>query len=126
MLFDRHDRGSYGTMPIVDYVSTLSSSLKSFICASHVEITALCTKLIFPDLSEKDVIAQAQSGTGKTATFSVAVLQNIDETIPEVQALIMAPTRELALQVSEIRLLAVFCLVILGLKYHCFLYHLYP
>lgn len=47
----------------------------------------------------RDVIAQAQSGTGKTATFSVAVLQNIDETVAEVQALVMAPTRELAQQV---------------------------
>lgn len=47
----------------------------------------------------KDVIAQAQSGTGKTATFSVSVLQSIDEKLPELQALIMAPTRELAQQV---------------------------
>ncbi len=48
---------------------------------------------------EKDVIAQAQSGTGKTATFTVSVLQRIDENLPECQALVMAPTRELAQQV---------------------------
>lgn len=54
---------------------------------------------------ERDVIAQAQSGTGKTATFSVSVLQNIDESIPEVQALVMAPTRELAQQVASSRII---------------------
>lgn len=51
--------------------------------------------------SGRDVIAQAQSGTGKTATFSISVLQNIDENLPEVQALVMAPTRELAQQVES-------------------------
>jgi translation initiation factor 4A len=45
------------------------------------------------------VIAQAQSGTGKTATFAVSVLQRIDKSSAECQALIMAPTRELAQQV---------------------------
>lgn len=58
-----------------------------------------CYMLLF---LERDVIAQAQSGTGKTATFSVSVLQNIDETVPEVQALVMAPTRELAQQVGNL------------------------
>ncbi|VDP20917.1 unnamed protein product [Onchocerca flexuosa] len=61
--------------------------------------SAIQQRAIIPCTKKRDVIAQAQSGTGKTATFSVAVLQNIDETIPEVQALVMAPTRELAQQV---------------------------
>lgn len=47
-----------------------------------------------------DVIAQAQSGTGKTATFSIAILQQIDRNLNECQALILAPTRELANQVN--------------------------
>ena len=46
-----------------------------------------------------DVIAQAQSGTGKTATFAVAILQKLDMNLKECQALILAPTRELAQQV---------------------------
>jgi translation initiation factor 4A len=50
-------------------------------------------------MQNRDVIAQAQSGTGKTATFSVAVLHKIDETHPEAQAIILAPTRELAEQI---------------------------
>ena len=49
-----------------------------------------------------DVIAQAQSGTGKTATFSIAILQQIDISVRETQALVLAPTRELAQQVSKI------------------------
>jgi len=55
-------------------------------------------KGIRPILSGRDVIAQAQSGTGKTATFSIGVLQQVDEESPDVQALILSPTRELALQ----------------------------
>lgn len=48
----------------------------------------------------KDVIGQAQSGTGKTATFSIAVLQQLDLNVKECQALVLAPTRELAQQVK--------------------------
>ena len=49
-----------------------------------------------------DVIAQAQSGTGKTATFSISVLQKIDTNIKACQALILAPTRELAQQIQKV------------------------
>ena len=48
----------------------------------------------------RDVIAQAQSGTGKTATFSIAILQQLKVDFPECQALVLAPTRELAQQVK--------------------------
>ncbi|KAK6044688.1 DEAD/DEAH box helicase [Cooperia oncophora] len=49
----------------------------------------------------RDVIAQAQSGTGKTATFSISVLQSIDTDLRECQALILSPTRELAVQIQK-------------------------
>lgn len=49
-----------------------------------------------------DVIAQAQSGTGKTATFSISVLQKIDPELKQCQALILAPTRELAQQIQKV------------------------
>jgi translation initiation factor 4A len=48
------------------------------------------------------VIAQAQSGTGKTATFSISALQKIDANVKQCQALILAPTRELALQIEKV------------------------
>jgi len=49
-----------------------------------------------------DVIAQAQSGTGKTATFSISVLQKLDPAVKQCQALILAPTRELAQQIQKV------------------------
>lgn len=50
----------------------------------------------------RDIIAQAQSGTGKTGAFSVGTLQLIDETQDDTQALILAPTHELADQTSKV------------------------
>jgi ATP-dependent RNA helicase DeaD len=52
-------------------------------------------------LAGEDLIAQAQTGTGKTAAFALPALSLIDPDASEVQVLIMTPTRELALQVSE-------------------------
>lgn len=58
--------------------------------------------LLFPCVKGVDVIAQAQSGTGKTATFSISILQQIDMSVRECQALILAPTRELAQQIQKV------------------------
>jgi ATP-dependent RNA helicase DeaD len=52
-------------------------------------------------LSGKDVIGQAQTGTGKTAAFALPILQNLDPEVATTQALVLAPTRELAMQVAE-------------------------
>lgn len=52
-------------------------------------------------LSGRDLIAQAQTGTGKTAAFALPLLQQLDLTILLPQAIILAPTRELAIQVAE-------------------------
>ena len=57
---------------------------------------------IRPIIDGCDVIGQAQSGTGKTATYTIGVLQRIDEKVPETQAVILTHTRELALQVSSV------------------------
>ena len=54
-----------------------------------------------PLLEGKDVVGLAQTGTGKTAAFAVPVLSRIDTSIKQTQALVLAPTRELALQVAE-------------------------
>ncbi|KAK5972624.1 Eukaryotic initiation factor 4A [Trichostrongylus colubriformis] len=64
--------------------------------------SAIQQRAIVPCCTLRDVIAQAQSGTGKTATFSIAILQRIDEKKPCVQALVMAPTRELAQQIQKV------------------------
>jgi translation initiation factor 4A len=55
-----------------------------------------------PVLTGRDVIAQAQSGTGKTATFSISILQQLDISNKQCQALILAPTRELAQQIQKV------------------------
>lgn len=57
-------------------------------------------KAILPVISGRDIISQAQSGTGKTGTFSIGVLQLIDYKSPQCQAIILAPTRELAMQIN--------------------------
>lgn len=57
-------------------------------------------KAILPIIQGNDVIAQAQSGTGKTAAFAIGTLQLIDPTKDEIQCLILSPTRELAHQTS--------------------------
>ncbi|WP_042162816.1 DEAD/DEAH box helicase [Paenibacillus gorillae] len=52
-------------------------------------------------LAGQDVIAQAQTGTGKTIAFALPILQRIDVTKEQVQALILTPTRELAIQITS-------------------------
>ncbi len=54
-----------------------------------------------PLLEGRDVVGLAQTGTGKTAAFAVPILSRIDTSKKRPQALILAPTRELALQVAE-------------------------
>src|SRR4051794_16414061 len=52
-------------------------------------------------LEGRDVIGQAQTGTGKTAAFGLPMLQYVDASDPEVQALVLTPTRELCIQVTQ-------------------------
>jgi ATP-dependent RNA helicase DeaD len=52
-------------------------------------------------LEGRDIIGQAQTGTGKTAAFGLPLLQYIDVDDPEVQALVLTPTRELCIQVTQ-------------------------
>ena len=59
-------------------------------------------KAIIPLFNKKDLIAQAQSGTGKTGCFTIGVLQRIDVMLDKPQALVMAPTRELAQQTKNV------------------------
>eukprot|EP00162_Nutomonas_longa_P015009 comp22161_c0_seq2/m.52015 comp22161_c0_seq2/g.52015 ORF comp22161_c0_seq2/g.52015 comp22161_c0_seq2/m.52015 type:complete len:401 (-) comp22161_c0_seq2:9-1211(-) len=57
---------------------------------------------IMPIISGRDVIAQAQSGTGKTATFSIGLLQKVETKAKDTQALVISPTRELAEQTTAV------------------------
>jgi ATP-dependent RNA helicase DeaD len=58
-------------------------------------------------LADRDVIGQAQTGTGKTAAYALPLIERTDPTRPDTQALVLAPTRELAVQIAgEIHTLA--------------------
>ncbi|XP_054168439.1 ATP-dependent RNA helicase me31b-like [Oppia nitens] len=50
----------------------------------------------------RDVVARAKNGTGKTGAYVIPLLQKVDVTVPHIQALVIVPTRELALQTSQI------------------------
>ncbi|KAF6109653.1 hypothetical protein HJG60_010891 [Phyllostomus discolor] len=58
--------------------------------------------LPFLVLKGYDVIAQAQSGTGNTATFAISILQQLEIEFKETQALVLAPTKELARQIQKV------------------------
>jgi len=64
--------------------------------------SAIQQRAIRPMIDMRDTIAQAQSGTGKTATFSIGLLQNIVPTERGCQAIVLAPTRELAVQIEKV------------------------
>ncbi len=64
--------------------------------------SAIQSRAIKPMILGRDLIAQAQSGTGKTATFSVGILQRLDINVKGCQALVLAPTRELAQQIQRV------------------------
>ncbi len=51
--------------------------------------------------SERDLIALAQTGTGKTGAFGIPTIQNVDEDSKDVQVLVLSPTRELAIQIAK-------------------------
>ena len=71
------------------------------------EASPIQTKAIPAIISGKDIIGQAQTGTGKTAAFGIPLLQKIDPKNKKLQAIVLCPTRELAIQVAdEIRNLA--------------------
>ncbi len=73
------------------------------------EMSPIQAKAIPVLLEGKDVIGQAQTGTGKTAAFGIPLLQRINPKDRHLQAIVLCPTRELAIQVAEeIRKLATF------------------
>jgi len=64
--------------------------------------SAIQQRAVRPTILGRDLIAQAQSGTGKTATFAVGTLAKLDVDVRDCQSLILAPTRELAQQIQKV------------------------
>jgi ATP-dependent RNA helicase DeaD len=67
----------------------------------YTEPTPIQEQAIPELLAGKDVIGQAQTGTGKTAAFGLPLLQHLDPSSDETQALVLTPTRELCIQVTQ-------------------------
>lgn len=65
------------------------------------EASPIQTQAIPVALTGVDILGQAQTGTGKTAAFGIPVLSRIDPKVKKLQAVILSPTRELAIQISE-------------------------
>ncbi|MBB6189381.1 ATP-dependent RNA helicase DbpA [Rhodanobacter sp. MP7CTX1] len=86
---------AFNTLPLKP---ALLASLETL---GYTEMTPVQTQSLPPMLAGRDVIAQAQTGSGKTAAFGLSLLQTLDSDTIRLQALVLCPTRELADQVSK-------------------------
>ena len=75
--------------------------MKALNAMGFEEATPIQAETIPLGLAGKDVIGQAQTGTGKTAAFGIPMIEQIEKKQRKIQGLVVAPTRELAIQVSE-------------------------
>lgn len=75
--------------------------MKSISKMGFEEATPIQSQTIPLALEGHDVIGQAQTGTGKTAAFGIPLIENVDVKDENIQGIVIAPTRELAIQVSE-------------------------
>ena len=87
-----------------EHVSLKQKLLRGIYAHGFEQPSPIQKKAIIPMTQGNDLLAQAQSGTGKTGAFTVSTLQLIDTSKNEVQALILASTRELADQINEVAL----------------------
>lgn len=75
--------------------------LRAVLNSGYTTPTAIQAEIIPHMLAGRDVLAQSQTGTGKTAAFALPILSTIDMHVREPQVLVLAPTRELAIQVAR-------------------------
>lgn len=79
-----------------------SNILRGIYAYGYEKPSPIQKKAIRPIIAGKDIIGQAQSGTGKTATFSIGALSTIRINEPTTQVLILSPTRELTMQTAKV------------------------
>ena len=87
--------------PSFEELGLSGALLRSIRDVGYEEPTPIQLKTIPVMLAGQDAIAQAQTGSGKTAAFGLPIIEKIDSRNRQVQALILCPTRELAIQVAE-------------------------
>lgn len=77
------------------------ATLQAVLKMGFEEATPIQAETIPMGLANKDLIGQAQTGTGKTAAFGIPLVEKVDVSKDAIQGIVIAPTRELAIQVSE-------------------------
>ena len=77
------------------------SLLRAVKQSGYEEATPIQEQTIPMVLKGEDVIGQAQTGTGKTAAFGLPIIEHVDLDNPNIQAIVISPTRELAIQTQE-------------------------
>lgn len=85
-----------------DHMSLKDELIRGLYGFGFEKPSAIQQRGVIPIAKGRDVIAQAQSGTGKTSMLSIGVLQTVDTGLNETQALILSPTRELAVQTQRV------------------------
>lgn len=85
-----------------DHMNLKEKTLRGIFGFGFEKPSIIQQKAIVPIISGSDVIAQAQSGTGKTGTFAIAAIESVDFTMQESQILILSPTKELTLQTRKV------------------------
>ncbi len=100
----KHRSSGDDTAPVAtfDDMNLKPDLLKGIYAYGFEKPSAIQQRAIRPIVRGRDVIAQSQSGTGKTAVFSIAALQLLDETSRDSQVLVLSPTRELAEQSQRV------------------------
>lgn len=104
---DKDENISFETSKGVSVTSTFDAMgiredlLRGLYSYGFEKPSAIQQRAIMPICAGRDVIAQAQSGTGKTSMISLALCQMLDTSTREVQALVLSPTRELATQTEK-------------------------
>ena len=89
------------TQPTFDSLGLIAPVLKAVADLGYEQPSAIQAQSIPYLLEGRDLLGQAQTGTGKTAAFALPLLSRIDVTDKTTQLLVLAPTRELAIQVAE-------------------------
>eukprot|EP00937_MAST-01D_sp_MAST-1D-sp2_P002419 g2419.t1 len=94
--------GTVDVFPTFDAMGLREELLRGIYAYGFEKPSAIQQRAIKPAIQGRDVIAQSQSGTGKTAVFCISILQSLDTMTNETQALALSPTRELAEQSQKV------------------------
>lgn len=86
---------TFASLPISEAIIKATEKL------GFTQMTEIQQKAIPVMLAGKDLIAKAPTGTGKTCAFGIPVIEHIDPDLPQIQAIVLAPTRELATQICD-------------------------